>query len=168
MKKHIKYISSLFLLILAGCDGGIAPLPDEGKAVFSGTITFVGDWAVSVTRTHLVAFKNELVEPSDFFPPNLSYASDEIVPGSTVFEYRSDEFAFIDINPGIYNYIAVVQSTTASFSLNRGDWFVVGVYYAGGDTTKPGTMTLNAGRTVSGINIICDFNNPPPQPPGGN
>lgn len=168
MKNHIKYILSLFLLIFAGCDGGIAPLPDEGKAGFSGTITFVGDWPEGVTRTHLVAFKKEIFTLDDFLPPNLSYASDEIPYGITITDYKTDENSVLEISPGTYEYIVVAQSKTPSFSLSRNDWFVSGVYYAGGDTTKPGTLTLTAGRMISGINILCDFNNPPPQPPGGN
>ncbi len=168
MKKNFKYILSLLLLTLSGCDGGIAPLPDEGKAGISGTITFIGNWPEGVTRTHLVAFKKEIVTLDDFLPPNLSFASDEIPYGITLLEYRSDENPFLEISPGTYEYIVVAQSKTPSFSLSRGDWFVSGVYYAGGDTTKPGAVTLTAGRFISNINIICDFNNPPPQPPGGN
>ena len=65
-----------------------------------------------------------------------------------------------------YAYVAVVQQSTEELSLARKDWFVSGVYYANGDTTKPGTMVIPDSTFVRNININVDFNNPPPQPPG--
>ncbi|MGB5289281.1 MAG: hypothetical protein WBN42_12415, partial [Ignavibacteriaceae bacterium] len=69
---------------------------------------------------------------------------------------------------GSYAYVAVVQQSTENLSLARKDWFVSGVYYANGDTTKPGTMVIPDSTFVKNINITVDFSNPPPQPPGGN
>jgi hypothetical protein len=61
-----------------------------------------------------------------------------------------------------------VQQSTEVLSLARKDWFVSGVYYASGDTTTPGVMVIPDSTFVKNININVDFNNPPPQPPGGN
>jgi len=52
--------------------------------------------------------------------------------------------------------------------LDRKDWFVVGLYYNNNDTTIAGILTIPENTFVNQVNIICDFNNSPPQPPGGN
>jgi len=44
---------------------------------------------------------------------------------------------------------------------------VVGVYCENGDQSKPKKLIINAGKITNDINISVDFNNPPPQPPGG-
>jgi hypothetical protein len=72
------------------------------------------------------------------------------------------------IEPGEYAYLAVAQQSTPEISYLRKDWFVAGVYYAEGDTTMPGILTIPENTNVDSINILCDFDNPPPQPPGGN
>ena len=61
----------------------------------------------------------------------------------------------------------MAQSKTVDLSLKRSDWFVAGVYYSPGDSTNPGQITITEGVILDSINIICDFDNPPPQPPGG-
>ena len=33
---------------------------------------------------------------------------------------------------------------------------------------NPGKIVITEGEILENINIVCDFNNPPPQPPGGN
>jgi len=72
------------------------------------------------------------------------------------------------IESGEYSYIGVAQQSTVELSLSRKDWIVAGVYYANGDTTQPGKLTIPENTMVRNINIICNFDNPPPQPPGGN
>jgi hypothetical protein len=42
------------------------------------------------------------------------------------------------------------------------------MYYALGNPTKPGTIVITENNFLKNINITCDFNNPPPQPLGGN
>ena len=135
----------------------------------TGTVTFVGEWPSGVARTHIVLFKNLIQTEADFFPPNLSYVSNEIDSGTVLLEYDSRENNLLDVKiaPGTYKYIVVAQSTKEALSLQRKDWFVVGVYYTGNDKTKPGSIIVNEGRVTEGVDIICDFDNPPPQPPGG-
>jgi len=165
----VKYFLPILIIISViyySCGEGIAPEPIT-QTGFSGTITFIGDWPAGVTRTHIVVFKDPLLTAGDFNAFNLKFVSIEIPYGSTVFNYNSADTSVIKINEGEYSYIAVAQQKTASVSLNRKDWFVVGVYYAGGDTTKPGKLVIPQNTLVKGINIICDFNNPPIQPPGG-
>ncbi|MBK6912601.1 MAG: hypothetical protein IPH11_02590 [Ignavibacteriales bacterium] len=45
---------------------------------------------------------------------------------------------------------------------------VAGIYYAEGDSANPGKLIIPQGQLVTNINIKCDFDNLPPQPPGGN
>lgn len=169
----LKQLFLLFILILLmnGCDGGIEPQPENMQTGFGGKINFIGEWPDSVIRTHLVVFKNPLKSVGDFSPLNLRFVGEEIPFGTVEYNYSSlDTIVFlgIDIQPGDYAYVAVAQSAVIELSLNREDWFVAGLYYNEGDTTKPGTLQIIENVFVNSINIICDFNNPPPQPPGGN
>ena len=166
----MKYFSLIPLLILLiinlSCGEGIAPEPIV-QTGFSGTVSFVGNWPQGITRTHIVVFKDPLLSAGDFNAFNLKFVSIEIPYGSQVFDYNSADTAVVPISEGEYSYVAVAQQKTPNVSLNRKDWFVVGVYYAGGDTSKPGKLIIPENTLVKNINIICDFNNPPPQPPGG-
>ncbi|MEW6701584.1 MAG: hypothetical protein AB1298_02590 [Bacteroidota bacterium] len=164
-------IITLFSFI-TGCNNGIEPEPEKSipteKMGFSGKVTFTGNWPEGIKRTHVVVFKNEIKTSDDFFPPNLAFVIDSIPYKSKEFIYNSVEDNFISVfqlAPGDYKYIVVAQSKTAEISLDRKDWFIVGVYYKDNDKTKPGTMTLQEGKMTTGIDIAVDFSNPPPQPP---
>ncbi len=170
----MKKITAIILLtiLLISCDKGIEPYPepvDPENTSISGTVTFTGEWPSGVARTHIVLFKNLIQVEGDFFPPNLSYVSNEIDSGTVLLEYDSRTNNLLDVKlaPGNYQYIVVAQSTKEELSLDRKDWFVVGVYYTNGDNSKPGSIIINEGRVTEGVNINCDFDNPPPQPPGG-
>jgi hypothetical protein len=162
------FLSIIFILI--GCDGGIEP--QAGGAGFGGRITFIGQWPDSVTRTHIVVFKDSLLSPGNFSLQNIRFVSNEIPFGVSSFQYSSRDSSVLPGNgsfqPGEYNYVAVAQSSIEDVSLNREDWFVVGLYFTGGDTLNPGTLVIPENTYINNINMICDFNNPPPQPPGGN
>jgi hypothetical protein len=160
------------LIFLLSCDHGINPLPPQTSG-FSGTINFVSDWPDSVKRSFLVVFKNPLKSDTNFTITNLRYLSREIPLGVQSHKFSSLDSAFIPPSPGpfpagSYAYVAIVQQSTENLSLARKDWYVSGVYYSPGDTTKPGIMVIPESRFVKNINIEVDFSNPPPQPPGGN
>ncbi|GAB4295642.1 MAG: hypothetical protein Kow0098_18110 [Ignavibacteriaceae bacterium] len=167
----IKALLIIISFLLAYCDHGIAPDYSQETAGFSGTVTFLGQWPDSVKRTHIVVFENPLLTEADFNAFNLRYVSNEIPFGVKTYEYSSLDTAVIPVGgllpAGTYSYVAVAQSFTEEVSLERKDWVVAGVYYSGDDTTKPGTLVIPENTLVDNINIICDFNNPPPQPPGG-
>jgi hypothetical protein len=165
------FIIIFFLLLLFhfyGCDKGLSPISSEEKAGFSGIITFVGNWPEGITRTHLVVFQHELKSPSDFNILNLKYVSVEIPYGVKTYNFNSTDSSYIAIDAGTYEYVAVVQSKTPDLSLIRSDWFVAGVYYSSNDTSKPGMLEIPENTLIRNINIVCNFNDPPPQPPGGN
>ncbi len=171
-------VKNLFILFLLGiclnlvsCNKGISPASAEAemqKAGFSGTITFNGTWPDSVQRTHLVVFKNSLHSTGDFNILNLSFLSLSIPTGTKSFNYNTTDSSYVPIGPGEYSYVAVAQSKTPQVSFNRKDWYVIGVYYENGDTTHPGKLIIPENTVINNINIKCDFNNLPPQPPGGN
>ena len=155
--KYFSFILSLILLIITiSCGEGIAPEPIV-QTGFSGTITFVGNWPEGITRTHIVVFKDPLLTAGDFNAFNLKFVSIEIPYGSTVFNYKSADTAVVPISEGEYSYVAVAQQKTPNVSLNRKDWIVVGIYYAGGDTTNPGKLIIPENTLVKNINIICVF-----------
>lgn len=174
MYRKIKYIASILILIsLLACDKGIKPKDVNEQTGFGGTVNFIGEWPVEIKRTFIVVFKDPLLTPGDFTITNLKFLSLEIPFGVQTYHYSSLDSAYIPQNPGpflpgTYSYIAVAQQTTENLSLSRRDWFVAGIYYAYGNTTEPGTMVISENNFLKNINITCDFNNPPPQPPGGN
>lgn len=160
----------LLLILISNCDKGIEPEPEKptGPTGFSGKITFVGKWPEGIKRTHLVVFKNIIQKNEDFFPPNLSFVSDSIPYNSAEYIYNSIENNFLPIlqlGEGEYSYVVVAQSKTPEISLDRKDWFVVGVYCVNGDQSKPAKLIIKAGEITPNVNIVVDFNNPPPQPP---
>ena len=177
-KTDIKYLKCksalliLMLLAIACDDHGIEPKPPESSG-FSGTVRFLNEWPDSIKRTFIVVFENPLLTPEDFTIFNLKFLSREIPLGALIFQFSSLDSAYIPAKPGpfpsgTYAYAAVVQQSTEEISLARKDWFVSGVYYTPGDTSKPGTMVIPDSTFVRNINIFVDFNNPPPQPPGYN
>ena len=176
-----KFVKENFLLVLIffalsfyfiSCDHGIEPKPLENSG-FSGTITFVSPWPDSVKRSFLVVFEDPLLSDSDFTILNLKFLSREIPLGVQRHYFSSMDSAYIPATPGpfpsgTYSYVAVVQQSTDVISLARKDWFVSGIYYANGDTTIPGKLIIPDSTFVENINITVDFNDPPPQPLGGN
>lgn len=172
MNRIVIYIVPILLVIFfLACDKGIEPQAITEPTGFSGTITFIGEWPAGIKRTHIVLFKSPLNSESDFNIFNLKYVSLEIPNGTETYEYNTTESAVLPesgyLDAGEYSYLAVGQSKTPELSLNRVDWFVAGLYLAAGDSTQPGKVTISAGVVLENVNIICDFNNPPPQPPGG-
>jgi hypothetical protein len=171
VKKLICFVFLSTILFFYGCDGGISPEAEDNRphdaAGFGGTVSFKGSWPQGVTRTHIVAFRNPLVSAGDFNALNLAFVSDSIPFGVSGIVYSSLVNPQLQIKAGKYAYIAVAQSKTPALSLDRKDWFVAGVYYASGDTATPGTLVIPENTFVGDINITCDFNHPPQQPPGG-
>lgn len=178
--KYFLFIVTCLLIVSISCESEngiepkpyIPPPPPDSTTGFSGRITFIGTWPDSIKRTHIVMFKDPLLEPGDFNIFNLKYVSLEIPFGTEFYDYRSADSCFWPsdgiIEAGEYAYLAVAQQSTEIISFRREDWFVAGVYYAEGDTSQPGILSIPEYTMLKNINIICDYDNPPPQPPGGN
>jgi hypothetical protein len=166
--RAIPIIILLSVLILS-CDKGLSPDLAEEDTGFGGTVTFIGEWNPDINETHVVVFKDPLLSVDDFNVFNLSFVSESIPNGSVSYKYSTnDENALIStIEPGNISYVAVAQSLKDTITLNREDWIVVGLYHSENDTSNPGNLFLEKGGFIGGIDINCDFSNPPPQPPGG-
>ena len=168
IKKYFLKVTLLVIIIsLASCDKGIEPYPDKtvmGETGFEGKVTFIGDWPEGITRTYLVVF----TEPSKFDVNTLYFLIGPIPYGTREYNYNST-----DNNSGLipklevrdYPYVIVAQSKTEVLSLTREDWTVAGIYFNDGETTTPGLLKIEQGKITTGVDIICDFNNPPVQPP---
>ena len=155
--------------LLLSCDKGLSPDLADEKSGFGGTITFSGEWDPASKQTHVVAFNDPLLSIDDFNVFNLSYVSESIPNGSNSYNYTTNntEALISVIVPGEVAYIAVAQSLRDTITLNRADWVVIGLYYSPNDNVNPGKINIEEGKYLENINIHCDFNNPPPQPPGG-
>lgn len=164
------FIILLAVILIVSCDGGLAPTEPglENKTGFGGTITFIGDWDPEITQTNIVLFKDPLLSEADFNIQNLKYLSTSIPFGTTEYSYNTiDSISFGNVEAGKYAYLAVVQTKADPITMNRKDWFVAGVYQSRESGSEPGEITVEENKFKFDINIICDFNNPPPQPPGG-
>ncbi len=173
MFRKIKIIVSILILFsFMACDKGIEPKDENQQTGFSGTVTFVGEWPAVVKRAFIVVFKDPLLASTDFTITNLKFLSLEIPLGVPSYHFSSLDSSYIPTNPGPflpgrYAYVAVAYQITDQLSLARKDWYVAGVYYAYGNISEPATMVVTENIFLTDINITCDFNNPPPQPPGG-
>lgn len=168
--KYYLYAIIIFAALITGCGKGIEPEPEKTNEGMGGKVLFKGVWPDSISRTHIVIFKTPLTSSADFNIANIAYVSLEIPYGVTEYSFSTADSCIFPINAklsaGTYSYIAVAQQKTQNLTLNRADWFVAGVYYAPGDSLNPGIIKVNSGQFIGNINITCDFNNPPPQPPG--
>ena len=165
LNKNIKYL--IFAALLAvSCDKGITPEPENIQPGFSGKVVFLGAWDESVERTHLILFKEDLTDSTKFNIGNLAYISEEIPFGIDEYEFSSLENSVIqNIIPGEYEYFAVIQSPEENISFRRSDWIVAGLYSDDGKVPK--TIFISENNFLEDIQIRVNFENPPPQPPGG-
>ncbi|OGU35845.1 MAG: hypothetical protein A2068_06085 [Ignavibacteria bacterium GWB2_35_6b] len=176
-KYYTIFVRQIFIIImviifiaLTSCDKGIEPYPSETEidiTSFEGKVTFTGAWPDSIARTYIVVFS----EPSRFDVTTLQYIIGPVPYGVTEYNYNSIEnnLGLIPkLNAGSYPYVIVAQSKTPELSLQRKDWTVAGIYFNEGNTTTPGILNIENGKVTKDININCDFNNPPVQPPAKN
>ncbi len=166
----IKFFIFLFAIaLLSGCNHGIAPIeaPDVEPG-FSGKITFIGNWPNDVLQTVVVLFKDPLIDSTDFNMLNLRFVSAPIPYGSKEFIFSTeDKNNFVsNVEPGEYAYLAVAQQIIPN-SFARKAWRIAGVYCPDGDSTNAGKFYLPENTFLENVNITCDFNRPPAQPPGG-
>ncbi len=168
MKLYKIFITIILIYLLVSCDGGLSPVEEEisGGPGFSGKITFIGEWPADVKLTYVVLFKDPLISALDFNAFNLKYVSLPIPIGASEFTFSSNESLFGQVEPGDFAYLAVAQSTSETLNLNRSFWRVAGVYKSAVGAPE-GNITIPADRVLQNLDIVCDFNNPPNQPPGG-
>ncbi|MBU0558276.1 MAG: hypothetical protein KJ799_05010 [Bacteroidetes bacterium] len=158
----------ILFLLLVSCDGGLAPVEESTATGFRGRITFKGNWPVEFTQTHIVLFKDPLNSAGDFNILNLKFVGNAIPAGSTEYFFTTDGNALInDVKAGEYSYLAVAQSKSIILSLTRDAWEIIGLYSDAADPNMPAKVIVPESAMVDSVNIVCDFDNPPVQPPGG-
>lgn len=138
------WLAALFIIIITfGCtdNHGLHPVPITG---IGGTITFEGSWPGNTEFVRIVVYK-------DYPPPSLmaiTSFSDPIPFGSRAYAYE------LQIPPGTYHWILVAwKPKNAPFT----DIRTIGQYYASGDSTIPGTVSVQKDHLTPNVNIIADF-----------
>jgi hypothetical protein len=167
----MKYlVLTILCLLLAACDGGLAP-PPPLELGFSGTVYFApGSWPPSDSLFSLKIFASQIypldsakvysglfASPSTIFLyPGLS--------GSLPFFVDSLSYSF-PLHSGTYRYVGVIQQNNSDLAGKGIRVFrVVGFYKDSTNLSQPGSVVVNDSVQVKGINIDVDFRNPPPQP----
>ncbi len=159
----MKYFFLFFtIILLASCDGGLAPTPASEKSYIKGSIKFVKgieNWpsSDSVFAIRAAAFKT--MPDSNIILSILSgqaYFTGESLP---MFTY-STNFSF-EISEAPINivYIVVVWQFTSDILSQR----VIGVYTTNGDKTKNSELYIEKGKSYD-ISIDVDFDDLPPMP----
>lgn len=150
-----------FLLSFYSCDHGLKP-PEVDTSTqyeepgFGGIVYFKGTWPDTIYDLRVVAFRN--------YPPKNIIS--EVIEGKAKFSQslprRVDSAKYeVLTDTGRWEYIVVALQYGANiFS----DWKAIGVYDTTKSDTIPTPLYIPPGRFIRGINIVCDFRNPPPQP----
>ena len=163
-----KISSHLFIAcILVGllynirCNQGLAPENSQNSNSrpygVQGVVKFrnwppqdsIRDLRLGVLKNYPVTdIVNEVLQGRARFTDQLSYRVDSL----------SYTLTLSPLPPGQFPFVGVAQQ----FGPNvQKDWRIVGIYYANGDTTKPGVVTVPSDSIVPHIDINVDFLHPP-------
>ena len=169
MQRHFRK-SSLFLLLLCflpSCDEGLQP-PQVGGSValgtFTGLVTFTNWEAVdSLYDLRLVAFTvyppddilNEVLQGRAIVHPPLQTGQPFAARGTDSVSYS------IVVPAKTYPYVVIAHQFGPDVF---NDWRPVGQYDLDTNLTTPSSVVVVDGQTTPNINIIVDFENPPPLP----
>ena len=160
---RISIIVTLYALVYVGCDQGLAPEPAAPSVHaygIRGVITFknwppadsVRDLRLAVLQNYPVQdFVNEVLQGRARFTGQLPYGLDSVAYTLTL----------APLPPGRFPLVGVAQQYGPNL---QNDWRVVGIYFANGDTTRPGAVEVPPDSIVSGIDVHVDFQHLPPQP----
>lgn len=162
MKKNLLVI--IFLIFCQACDHGLAPPPPEKiEQGILGTIYYIGNFPDSLREHRLIAAKmNRKFRSMNEILNLILSGSDsiQIYPSITqsplpLQKVDSINYRFV-LQPAVYKYIAVVQTTGAILDSTK--WKVVGVYSA-----KP-EIEVKIGQFIENVDITVDYDNLPIQP----
>ncbi len=159
----------LSLLMLAGCNRGLAPLQTSPAVQpgFGGTIHFVSVWpqADSVQDLRVVAFYD--YPPGNIFTEVTSGKAKVYPPiGSSGLSKFVDSlsYKFTLDSAGTFQYVVVAMQYGSNVLK---DWKVVGAYGYSHGAGYPEPVTVPPDSFVNGIDLEVDFKNTPPTPLGG-
>lgn len=120
---------------------GVDIFVDLSKGTISGTVTFVGEWPEDAAFAGIAVYQQ-------YPPPNpLLFSGIAVLP----VKVQSAPYS-VRVPPGRYEGIIVAVGSSLI------DIRTVGIYYASGDTTKPGVVEVQEGSVTSGIDIIANLN----------
>jgi hypothetical protein len=167
MKRIIKSILllSAFLLLLDGCDHGLEPSRPVQPGL-SGLIRFQGTWPADTLEIRLIASQawRKFTSFTEIITLVINTDSVKIYPApvDTGLPMGRDSVSYeFPVPPSKYRYIAVVQR----FGINPlADWRIIGVFDGETATQMPVDVVVPTDQVVPNINILVDFDNPPPQP----
>lgn len=170
MMKNLFIVLFMVSFAIISCEHGLAPPPKEIiEQGITGTIYYKGTFPDSLKEHRLFAAKmyrkfrsmNEIMmlilsgsDSIQIYPPIIQ-------PSLSLTKEDSIKYRFV-LEPVLYRYIAVAQTTGAIFDSSK--WKIVGVYSLDSINWDPRPILVGNGSFVDSINITVDYNNPPPQP----
>lgn len=163
--------SCLMLLLMAGCDEGLAPFDESQPSGFSGVIRFK-NWPPpdSVQELRVVAFFEYPTDSAGILNILLAGGAAVYPPVGTkglaqYVDSLSYTFTNIESSPNLqvanYKYIIIAQKYGSNIFT---DWRPAGVYTLKPGTFEPAPVRVLLHKIVSGIDFDVDFHNPPPKP----
>ncbi|MGD0338176.1 MAG: hypothetical protein ABSB78_05255 [Bacteroidota bacterium] len=167
MKRLITLIPLFFVFLFSfgGCDHGLGPSRPVQPG-FSGIIRFQGTWPQDTLELRLIASQawRKFTSFTEIIALVVNTDSVKIYPppaeSGLPMGHDSVHYEF-PVPASTYRYVAVVQR----FGTNPfADWRIIGVYDGGSGTNEPKDLVVPTDQVVSGIDILVDFSNPPPQP----
>lgn len=156
----------VLLLFCSGCDKGLAPLNEPSG--FSGVIRFK-NWPQNVYELRLLAFSKFPSDSASLLLTLLGGGAAVIpavgTPGFPKDGRDSLQYSFTTegstLQVGNYEYIVFAwRYGTGLFS----DWRPAGVYTLSPSTFTPTPVRVLLHRIQPNVDILVDFNNPPPRP----
>lgn len=119
---------------------GVDIFVDLSKGSISGMVTFVGEWPPDTQFAGIAVYAQ--------YPPlnPLLFSGIAVLPVNvTNAPYK------VLLPPGKYEGVIVAAGATLL------DISTIGIYYAQGDTTKPGVVEVFEGKNTAGIDIVADL-----------
>lgn len=120
---------------------GVDIFVDLTKGSISGTVTFVGEWPPNTTFAGIAVYQK--------YPP----LSPLLFSGIAILPVKVSSAPYkVLVPPGRYEGIIVAAGPTLL------EISTIGIYYAPGDTTKPGAVEVFESKDTPEIDIIADLN----------
>lgn len=128
---------------------GVNIFVDFTKGSISGTVTFVGEWPPDAAIAGIAVYER--------YPPPfiLGFSGISILPVNI-----SSSPYKVFVPPASYEGVIAIVLTEQNLSdiinIDLSD-IVVGIHYSEGDTTKPGVVSVSAGKDTAGIDISANL-----------
>ena len=166
-------ISVVSMLLLAGCDKGLAPPVPEPWTEFSGFsgVLHFQNWPPvdSVQELRVVAFHKYPSDSSSILQLLISGEAVVFPPIGTksLLRYGADTISYVmttdstSLAVGTYEYVVVAQKYGPNIFA---DWAPAGLYTKNLGSFDPSPVEVIFHRITPGYDIYVDFHKPPPKP----